>query len=55
MFMDQVLNLMVIVGLIGAIVYLRLQRKNKQESQFQQFYNEVLTSDKYKVKGKYEE
>ena len=53
--MDQVMNLVMIVGLIGAIVYFRLQRKNRQESQFQSFYNEVLTSDKYKVKCKYEE
>lgn len=57
MFSDYVINLLIIVGIIGFIVYYKMMRQPNQSGsdEFRSFYNEVVNSDKYKVKGKYEQ
>lgn len=36
------------------ILYKIIFRKNPYEKEYQKVYNEILTSDKYKVKGQYD-
>lgn len=48
-------NKNVILGIILAIIlYFLLFGKNKKNLQFEKEYNEILTSEKYKVKRTYE-
>jgi hypothetical protein len=41
-----------ILGFIGYIIY---RFTNKPNEEFFRYYEEVLSSDKYRVKGKYED
>ena len=55
---SQVLSLVLSAGLIGLIVYLHYRRRAKtraSRSEFQQLYLDILNSDKYKVKSKFEQ
>ncbi|HLC56493.1 MAG TPA: hypothetical protein VJJ23_04625 [Candidatus Nanoarchaeia archaeon] len=48
-------NKNVLLGIILAIIlYLLLFGKNKKNIQFEKEYNEILSSEKYKVKRQYE-
>ena len=42
----------VIAGLY--ILYMLFFRKNPYHDEYERLYNEILTSDKYKVKGQYD-
>jgi hypothetical protein len=40
---------------IGALILFRLLfRRNRFSDDYKKLYNEILTSDKYKVKGQYD-
>ncbi len=48
-------NKNVLLGIILAIIlYFVLFGKNKKNIKFEKEYNEILSSEKYKVKGQYE-
>ena len=38
-----------------ALVYFLTRRRQPQDGEFKKLYHDILTSDKYKVKGKFEE
>ena len=46
------ISIYVVVGLY--ILYKLFFRKNPFQAEYEKLYNEILTSDKYKVKGQYE-
>ena len=43
------------IGVGIYILYKLLFRKTKFEEDYEKMYNDILTSDKYKVKGQYDE
>ena len=44
-----------VYSLLGAyVLYWLLFRKNPYQEEYEKLYNEILSSDKYKVKGQYE-
>ena len=43
------------IGVGTYILYKLLFRKTKFEEDYEKMYNDILTSDKYKVKGQYDE
>ena len=47
-----VMGVYVIIGLY--ILYKLFFRKNPYQQAYERLYNEILTSDKYKVKGQYD-
>ena len=46
------ISIYVLVGLY--ILYKLFFRKNHYQDEYERLYNEILTSDKYKVKGQYD-
>ena len=47
--------LMAVYVLVGLyLLYKVLFRKSLYQEQYEKLYNEILTSDKYKVKGQYD-
>ena len=46
------ISIYVVVGLY--ILYRQFFRKNPYQKGYDRLYNEILTSDKYKVKGQYD-
>lgn len=46
------ISIYILVGLY--FLYRLLFRKNPYQEEYEKLYNEILTSDKYKVKGQYE-
>ena len=47
--------LIAIYALVGLyILYRLLFRKNPYQEEYERLYNEILTSDKHKVKGQYD-
>ena len=36
------------------VLYILFFRKNPYRAEYEKLYNEIMTSDKYKVKGQYE-
>jgi hypothetical protein len=53
MFRESLINLVIFIVFISAYLYLR--NKNKPDENFKHYYYEVLNSDKYKVKRRFEE
>ncbi len=55
---EQIINLVMVVGVIGFIVYFKyIKQRNEKKpgnSDFSKAYFDILNSDQYKVKGKYE-
>lgn len=51
---ELVVNLLLAVALIGFIVYLKFRRQ-KPDDEFTKTYMDILNSDKYKVKGRFEQ
>jgi hypothetical protein len=48
-------NLFIAIAIIGVIVYLKLMNnKPKEASETEKLMVDILNSDEYKVKGKYE-
>ena len=45
-------SIYVLIGLY--MLYKILFRKNPYQDEYERLYNEILTSDKYKVKGQYD-
>jgi Ca2+/Na+ antiporter len=59
MLQENLINLLFVVGLIGVILYFKFLRDSKlkkeiNSNEFKKVYLDVLNSDEYKVKGKYE-
>ena len=46
------ISIYVLVGLY--ILYKHFFRKDPYQDEYEKLYNEILTSDKYKVKGQYD-
>jgi hypothetical protein len=52
---NLIINLFIAVGIIGIIVYLKLINNRPQErSESDKIILDILNSDEYKVKGKYD-
>jgi hypothetical protein len=47
-----ILGAAAVLGLIGYVIY---RMSNRPNEEFFRYYEEVLSSDKYRVKGKYED
>lgn len=47
-------NLLIVVGIIGFIVYMKYMKKPVNYNEYEESYVKVLNSEQYKVKGKYE-
>ncbi len=54
---DNVLTwLLIIIGVLWFLVFLRnLWTNNKTATDYEQYYDHILTGDEHKVKGKFEE
>ena len=46
------ISIYVVIGLY--ILYKLFFKKNPHQNEYEKLYNDILTSDKYKVKGQYE-
>jgi len=47
--------IMIYIGVGIYILYKLLFKKTKFEEDYEKLYNDILTSDKYKVKGQYDD
>jgi hypothetical protein len=53
--MDKTIIIFGAAAILGCIGYILYRMSNRPNQEFFRYYDEVLSSDKYRVKGKYED